>query len=141
MVYRENRFERNHYHYHKWRANPADLSTYFIARDLEHSKRFKAVFTLDRKLPVTHLVEGVVEEFFEYDTDQGWEAVFSLSITLLKSAEPDVSKRILFQRQYNSRSSCKRKNPRSLAEAMSLSVKNASERIISDIYEAIARMN
>jgi len=141
MIYRENQFERNHYHYHKWRANPADLCTYFIARDLEHSKRFKAVFTLDRKVPVTHRLEGVVEEFFEYDTAQGCEAVFSLSVTLLKSAEPDISRRILFQRRYNTRSACRQKNPSALAEAMSLSIKQASAGIISDIYDAVTHMD
>lgn len=141
MIYRENRFERNHYHYHKWRATPADLCTYFIARDLEHSKRFKAVFTLDRKLPLTHRVEGIVEEFFESDTDRGCEAVFSLSVTLLKSAEPDISRRILFQRRYHARSICRQKHPRALAEAMSHSVKQVSEKIISDIYDAVTPMN
>lgn len=139
IVYREKEFVRNTYHYHKWRANPAELVAYFLARDLQHSAAFQAVFTPDQSQPVTHFLEGTVDDFFEYDLAQTWEAVLSVSVTLLKAKEPDISKRILLQRHYSVRKPCQRKNPQALASAMSEAMAELSQRIRNDISTTLGK--
>ena len=138
IIYRDKQFKRNAYNYHKWRANPGDLVSYFLARDLAESAMFKAVFTLDKKLPVSHTLEGRVDEFFEFDRDNLWEAVLSVSVTLIKEKEPDISKRILMQKKYRVRKPCRQKNPQALAEAMSLAMAAVSKNIKDDLYLLLA---
>lgn len=138
IIFREKSFKRNTYLYHKWRANPGDLVSYFLARDFQQSAIFKAAFTLNKKLPTSHVLEGTVDEFFEYDSSQSWEAVLTVSITLMKTMEPDISKRVVSQKKYSLRKPCKQKNPRSLAEAMSQAMSEISKMIIKDVYYSLA---
>lgn len=137
IVYREKEFLRNTYHYHKWRANPAEMVSYFLARDLQQSARFKAVFTPDQSQPVTHILTGVVGEFFEHDSDQKWEAVLSVSVTLLKAKEPDISRQVVSQNEYRVRKPCEHKNPRALAAAMSTAMAELSQSILDDVSIAL----
>lgn len=139
ISYQENPFQREQYFYHKWRAKPKDLAAYFLARDIRASSLFKAVFGINSHPSSSHVIEGSVDEFFERDKDNLREAVLSISITLMKENEPDVSKRILLQKQYSARSACEKRNPQSLAEAMSRAMSKVSEMIITDIYRSIAK--
>jgi len=93
---------------------------------------------MDRKLPVTHIIEGAVDEFFEYDDDRTWQAMLSVSITLLKASEPDISQRVIFQKRYRSQKPCRYKNPQALAEAMSEAMSELSHMIANDIYRFLA---
>ena len=135
IVYRDRSFKRETYIYHRWRANPGDLVTYFLARDIKRSGLFKAVLTYDSRFPSSYVLEGSVDEFFEWDTEEAWKAVLSLSITLMKEHEPDISQRILFQKTYRTKESCKRRNPAALVEAMSQAMSEVSREITIDIYE------
>jgi ABC-type uncharacterized transport system auxiliary subunit len=136
IIYRDRSFKRDAYSFYKWRAGPGDLVTYFLGRDLQASGLFKAVLPQDSRAPVSHVVEGRVEEFFEWDAEPNWKAVLSLSIVLSVADEPDVSKRILFQRTYHATFPCEQKNPRALAAAMSRDMSEISNKIIRDIYDA-----
>ncbi len=49
IIYKEASLKRNAYHYHKWQANPGDLVTYFLARDLRETGLFKDIFILSSK--------------------------------------------------------------------------------------------
>ncbi len=138
IIYREKNFKRNAYSYHKWRANPGDLVSYFLARDFQQASIFKAAFTLNKKIPTSHVIAGTVDEFFEHDANQSWEAVLTVSITLMKAYEPDISKRVISQKRYSLRKPCQQKNPRSLAEAMSHAMAEVSEMIIKDVYQSLA---
>lgn len=135
IVYRDRSFKRETYVYHRWRADPGDLVTYFLARDIKRSGLFKAVLTYDSRFPSSYVLEGSVDEFFEWDTEETWKAVLSLSITLMKEHEPDISQRILFQKFYRTKESCKQRNPAALAEAMSQAMSEVSREITKDIYE------
>ncbi|MCP4110604.1 MAG: hypothetical protein GY749_34625 [Desulfobacteraceae bacterium] len=139
IIFKENRFKRDAYFFHKWWANPGDIVSYFLARDMKQSEIFKAVFAFDRNLPSTHVIEGVVDEFFEQDETDVWKAVLSVSITLVKESEPDVSKRILLQKKYSAKELCIKKNPRALAEAMSKAMSKVSENVIGDIYNTLKK--
>jgi cholesterol transport system auxiliary component len=138
IIYREKNFKSNSYHYHKWRANPGDLVSYFLARDFQQASIFKAAFKLDKKIPTSHVIAGTVDEFLEHQLNQSWEAVLTVSITLMRAREPDISKRIIFQKQYSSRKPFEQKNPRSLAEAMSHAMAEISAMILKDVYQSLA---
>ncbi|MDZ7695422.1 MAG: hypothetical protein U5R49_00365 [Deltaproteobacteria bacterium] len=46
-------------------------------------------------------------------------------------------KRILFQKTYQGKTACSEKNPQGLAQAMSVAMKQISQEIILDVYEAV----
>ena len=96
IIYRDKSFKRDTYVYYRWRADPADLVTSFLSRDTQQSGLFKAVLPYDSRLPASFLLEGSVDEFLENDTEEGWEAVLSVSITFMGGNEPDGDKKVLF---------------------------------------------
>jgi len=134
IIYRDQSFKREEYAYYKWRANPGDLVTYFLNRDIRNSGLFKAVLPYDSQSASTHRLEGTVDEFFEWDTEEDWKAVLSISITLMADTEPDISKRIIFQKSYGATKAFKQKHPRALAKSMSQAMAEISGKIIEDIY-------
>ena len=138
IIYRDKSYQRAAYTYHKWRANPAESVTYFLARDMQQSQLFKAVLTRSSKFPYAYVLEGSVDEFLESDTANSCRAVLTLSIVLLAENEPEMDKKIRFQKTYQISKPCKQKTPMALAEAMSLSMSEASAKIINDVYENLA---
>ena len=138
IIYRQRPFTRDAYTYHMWRANPGDLVSYFLARDFQQSLVFKAVAAHNTGLLSTHILRGTVDEFYEHDGKDYWEAVLAVSITLMVNNEPDISNRVLFQKSYSARKACSQKNPRALAAAMSEAMANISSKIITDTYNFLA---
>ena len=138
IIYRQRPFTRDAYAYHMWRANPGDLVSSFLARDLQRSLVFKAVAAHNTGVLSSHIIRGTVDEFYEHDGQDYWEAVLAVSITLMVNNEPDIANRVLFQKSYSARKACRQKNPQSLAAAMSEAMANISEKIITDIYSFLA---
>jgi len=134
MVYRDQSFKIKTYPYHKWRAWPSELVHYFLLRDLKASGLFRAVLSYSSRSAAPYVLEGSVDEFLERDQAGTWEAVLSLSITLIRPAEKDGSKRIVLQKEYHRVENCKRKNPLGVAEAMSHAMAGISEQITRDLY-------
>lgn len=141
MIYETRPFKLNVYNYHKWRANPGDMVTFFLSRDLKRSALFKAIFEPGSRFSSSHMISGSVDEFFEKDEKYSWKAVLSVSITLIKENETDISKRIVFQKNYSAKEKCNRKNPRAIATAMSKAMAKISEMIITDVYQSLAKLN
>jgi ABC-type uncharacterized transport system auxiliary subunit len=138
MIYRDKEFERDYYTYHRWRARPADMVTYFLGRDLQAGGRFKAVLTPGASGPSTHIIEGRVDEFMEWDGDAAWESVVNVTITLLKADEPDISKRVVWQKRFSARQTCAAKNPSAVAQAMSRAMAEISSQVENEVYEALS---
>ncbi|MFH1950905.1 MAG: ABC-type transport auxiliary lipoprotein family protein, partial [Pseudomonadota bacterium] len=134
IIYRDKSFKRDEYFYHKWRANPGDLVTYFLSRDIRNSGLFTAVLPQGSDFPFSCVLEGSVDEFVEWDAPGGWNAVLAVTIALMAVNEPDVSKRILFQKSYRVEKPFTEKNPQGLAQAMSLAMAEISRKVIMDIY-------
>jgi len=134
LVYREKKFARNNYNYHKWRSNPRDLVTHTLTRDLIRSQLFKAVFSYQSLFPTAYTISGSVDEFYENDQEP-WTAVLSVNIVLLKENEPDSDKKVLFQKHYSTEKPCAEKSPQALVEAMGNAMSHVSKEIISDIYQ------
>jgi cholesterol transport system auxiliary component len=134
IIYRDKSFKRGSYVYHRWRTNPGDLVTYFLGRDMKTSGLFKADLPHDSRFPFAYMVEGTVDEFLERDMEASWEAVLTVSITLIDEREPDISKRIIYQKTYQAREPCRKKTPRALAVAMSRAMSEVSEKFIKDTH-------
>lgn len=134
IIYQDDSFKRDAYVYHKWRVNPGDLVTCLLRRDIKESGLFKAVLPNESRFISSYMMEGVVEDFFERDLKEAWEAVLGISITLMAEREPDISKKIIFQKTYRAQEVCKQKNPQALAVAMSQAMAKVSEKIIRDTY-------
>lgn len=141
IIYRNSSFKRNAYVYHQWRASPADLVTHFLSRDMKQCNLFQAVLSYDSRFASSYVLEGSVDEFFEWDTDKTWKAVLSLTVLLMAEKEPDVSKKILFQKTYRVNELCKQKNPQAMAKAMSQAMAKVSEKITKDIYSLLSKTN
>ncbi|MBW1743271.1 MAG: membrane integrity-associated transporter subunit PqiC [Deltaproteobacteria bacterium] len=140
LIYRDDSFEREAYLYHKWRANPGDLVSYFIGRDLRQSGLFKGVLAYDSQSPASFMLEGFVDEFLEWDEGNVWHAVLTISITLMVDNEPDISKRILFQKTYHAKEPSSKKHPQELAAAMSQAMSKISREVTMDIYNHLKEL-
>ena len=141
IIYREGAFERDAYVYHKWRNNPGALVSHFLSRDMRESGLFEAVLSHDSRVPASHILEGRVDEFFEWDAKDGREAVLSVSIVLTAVDEMEVGKRTLLQKSYHKRDLCRGKTPKALAEAMSHAMSEVSSEITKEIYNFLKQMS
>lgn len=139
IIYRDGSFKRDEYFYHKWRANPGDMVTYFLGRDIRNSGLFKAVLPHGSDFPFSYILEGSVDEFVEWDSPEGWNAVLAVTVTLMAADEPDVSKRILLQKTYRIEKPLTEKNPQGLAQALSRAMGDISKNIIRDIYSVLKK--
>ncbi len=137
IIYRDQSFKRNSYFYYKWQSNPESLITHFLCRDMRYSGLFLAVLPNDSKLQATHLLEGMVDEFFEWDMDESWKAVLSVTITLKAQDGLNTGKGILFQKSYHVTKPTEQRRPEALAEAMSHAMSELSRSIIEDIYSSL----
>ena len=134
IVYAEKNLHRNTYAYHHWIAQPGELLSYLLARDLDYCDGFRAVLPADATQPATHDVYGWVEEFIEIDDHNPWQASIRVHITLASALDPDASRRILMQKRYSQKTDCKAKTPAALAQAMSAAVAAVYKEVVHDIY-------
>jgi ABC-type uncharacterized transport system auxiliary subunit len=134
IVYRDKSYKREAYTYHRWRAHPADLVTDYLTRDMRQSGLFEAVVQAGSKLSPTHMLEGSLEEFFEWNAAEGWKAVLTVSATLVKAGETDASGGILFQRTFHAIQPYQEKTPEGLAKAMSEAMSRVSEELMRTVY-------
>ena len=141
IIYREGAFRRDAYVYHKWRNNPGQLVSHFLSRDMRETGLFEAVLYHDSRVPASHILEGWVDEFFEWDAEDRREAVLSLSIVLTAFDEMDVGMRNLFQKTYHKREPCGGETPKALAEAMSHAMQEVSSEITGDIYSFLKQIS
>ncbi|MFO7461512.1 MAG: ABC-type transport auxiliary lipoprotein family protein [Desulfatiglandales bacterium] len=138
MVYRDRSFKRSTYTYHRWRAHPGDLVSDYLARDMRHSGLFRAVVQDESAIAPTHVLEGSLDEFFEWNDEQGWKAVLSLTATLIRAGESDISRKILFQKAFRTLQPCREKTPNGLVEAMSEAMARLSKEIAETLHEHLS---
>ena len=135
MIYRDGSFKRSAYAYHKWRTNPGDLISHLLSRDLKASGLFKGALSHGSGAPASYVLEGSIDEFFEWDEADAWQAVLSISVTLLMEDAADAGEAVLFQKTYHAREPCRQKHPLALAEAMSSAMAKLSGQMTRDVYD------
>lgn len=137
IIYRDRSFKRNAYVYHRWQSNPGALITALINRDIKDSNLFKAVLNPGSRFSSSFMIEGTVDEFFEWDTIENWKSILSLSIILIEKNQIDISNKVLFQKTYRKSEICDQKKPEAVAEAMSRALSKISKEMIKDIYDCL----
>ena len=137
LVYRQDSVTFNTHEYHRWRAHPGALVASYLSRDFSRSGQFKAVLGPGSRLEASHVLEGTVEELFEWDRASKWQAVLAVNVTLVAPQEMDISKRVQFQRLYRRVEDCQRKDPQAVVEAMSRAMADISQRILTDVRSAL----
>jgi len=138
MVYKPEEYKLAVYQYHKWRVNPGDLVTDYLARDFRSSGFFKAVFAGRQREGARFEVEGAVEEFLESREADGWKAVLALEVALLDRSEPSVDARVVFQRRYKAEEPLADQAPAAFARGMSACLARVSSEVIGGVAAAIA---
>jgi cholesterol transport system auxiliary component len=136
IVYSKNQYSQNNYFYHQWIASPAEMISNLLARDLTASNRFQAVVHSNDPL-TSHLLRGTIDEFYEQDTDDQWNAVLSITIILINKNERDKIGQFVFQKNYKKVHPMDQKNPKGLTRALSLAMSEISRLIIADIYNVL----
>ena len=137
MVYRVNPYRTGTYWYNRWRANPGNLVTDYLARDLRDSRLFKVVFTDDVSGTARFRLEGGVVEFQENNAPGLWQASLLLNVTLLDTDQENIADKVMFQRSYQTQEPMLSKTPEGLAAAMSSAMQQLSRQIIDDVYRAV----
>jgi ABC-type uncharacterized transport system auxiliary subunit len=137
MVYRDASNKRSSYYYHKWRAVPAELVTFFLKRDMAESGRFAGVLPPESGSGHTHVLGGTVEEFLEWDGKVTWDAVIKVNVILLDPYETDATKRVLLQKQFSSREQAETRKPAAVAKAMSRAMAQISLAIGLAVQESL----
>lgn len=138
IVYRDRSFKRETYTYHRWRSHPADLVTDYLTRDLRDSSLFSAVVREGSTVSPTHVLEGSLDEFFELNAPDGWKAILTVGVTLIKAREPDTPKRVLFQQTFRAVQPYQDKTPKGLAEAMSEAMARVSAEATMALYQHLS---
>jgi ABC-type uncharacterized transport system auxiliary subunit len=124
------------YVYHQWFNDPSDMISGLFYRDIRNAGIFQAVGFGDDRL-ADYRLTGIVESFLERDHDHHWEAVLSVTITLVEKTQRRAAEQVLFQKNYTSVQLSARKHPQALADAMSMAVADVSMQIINDIHKAV----
>ncbi|MBU0480404.1 MAG: membrane integrity-associated transporter subunit PqiC [Proteobacteria bacterium] len=139
IIYRSDPYKREAYIYHRWRSSPGDLVRYLLARDLSASGLFAAVFTNASNLKSSIAIEGVIDEFYEWDSDDDTEAVISISVTVLTDQEESLQRLIVLQEKFTSRQPCRERSAPALVEAMSRAMADISSRLTDRIYQELEK--
>jgi cholesterol transport system auxiliary component len=137
IIYRDQSFKRDAYVYYRWQTNPGAIVTTLLNRDIKNSGLFKAVLDPGSRFSPSYMIEGTVDEFFEWDTQNAWKAILTVSIMLTEKNKNDTKNRILFQKTYRKAEICQEKKPKAVAEAMSLGLSKISKEMITDIYDCL----
>ncbi|MFW6082089.1 MAG: ABC-type transport auxiliary lipoprotein family protein [Desulfosalsimonas sp.] len=132
MVYAENQYKRSSYIYHKWQNEPAEMVYDLIIRDLRASKIAEAVVPAP-DTPSTHTLQGTIDAFYEDDSQDPWEAVLEITVTLSGQSAGSSESQVVLHRSYTKRKPLEQNNPLGLAEAMSLALEEVSSKMIKDI--------
>ncbi len=139
MVYFPQPWQAATYAYNRWQVSPAHLVTDFLLRDLRQANLFAGVFGYQQSGLGRFRLEGAVQEFAEVNDPTGWQAVLAVSITLSDLNEPEVTRRVILQRNYRQATAMMEKTPLGLAQAMSQAMAAVSAGLIADVYQAAAQ--
>lgn len=137
IIYRDRSFKRNAYVYYRWQSNPGALVTALLNRDIKDSGLFKAVLNPESRFSSSIMIEGTVDEFFEWDMEDHWKSILSINIILMEKNKLDISNKVLFQKTYRKAEVCEQKKPEAVAEAMSRALSKISEEMIKDVYDSL----
>jgi ABC-type uncharacterized transport system auxiliary subunit len=137
MIFRTDNYTLDFFNYNRWAVNPADMTADTLLRDMQASGIFRAVFSRYTVEETRFLLQGGINDFFLRIEKNGKVAVISMEITLKDSLRQEATKRIVFQKKYSREEALTDQSPHGYCQAMSKALKNISQQITTDVYEAI----
>lgn len=137
MVFRPEPYKLDAYGSHRWIANPGDMVSDYLLRDLRNSGLFQAVFSFRDYEDARFVIQGGVEEFLETDVGEQRNAVLTITVTLTDASYPSFPNRLVSQKKYSFSEPIADRTPAGLAGSMSRGMEKASARIIQDVYRAV----
>jgi ABC-type uncharacterized transport system auxiliary subunit len=137
MIFRTNDYALDSYNYNRWAVNPADMTADTLLRDMQVSGLFRAVFSRYTVEETRFLIQGGINDFFLRIGENGKVAVISMEITLKDTLRQEATKRIVFQKKYSREELLTDQSPHGYCQAMSKALKNLSQQITTDVYQAI----
>jgi ABC-type uncharacterized transport system auxiliary subunit len=141
MIYKPEPYKLASYNYNRWRVTPGDMVTDYLVRDLRGSGIFAGVFSY-REAEITRFVlEGGVEELLEIDEQKAGTALLSLNVALIDTSQTEITKRLVFQKNYRRAEPMKEQAPRSLAQGISAAMKKLSDEIAGDVYDSVRSLS
>ena len=141
MIYKPQPYRLASYNYNRWRVTPGDMVTDYLVRDVRGSGMFAGVFSYREAENARFVLEGGVDEFLEIDEQKGGTALLSLNVALIDTMQTEITKRLIFQKNYRGTEPMEEQTPRSLAQGMSAAMKKLSGEIIGDVYDSVRRLS
>ncbi len=139
LLMRSQAFKRNEYSRHRWRANPGDLVADYLARDLARSAFFRAVVRTEPIPDHSHLLTGMIEEFYQHKDGDQWKAILSLNVMLVDETSAPGDGNVLFQQRYAFQEPVPDQTPGEFVAGMSVAMRKLSTMLMVDISEALGR--
>ncbi len=136
MIYREGPFEFQTDPYNSWMANPGQMVSDYLARDLRKGGLFRAVFSYNEIEDTRYTLGGVIEEFVGLIGKEGAKAGLTANVTFLDTAQKQLPQSVIFQRQYQFVEPLTKKGPAGFAEAMSRAMERFSRQLMEDLDKA-----
>jgi ABC-type uncharacterized transport system auxiliary subunit len=138
MIFKDADFRRDEFSYHKWRAQPGELVSYFLARDFSETGRFQATLYFESALPFTYIITGVVEDFYLQAGNPN-QAVLSVSVNLVDNTRRNDGRHILMQKKYRRAIAASTGGPQGLAASLSVAMQQISEQILDDVSNELGK--
>jgi uncharacterized lipoprotein YmbA len=137
MIYRQRPYQYNDYAYHRWRANPGDMVGDSLLRDLRAAGTFKSAFSYRDMEKTPLLLKGDIGEFYESGEKDGRKAILSVHFTLMDTTQKNLTKQIIFQKNYRLEESVTEQTVQGFARAMSRAAEKLSGQVVTDVHEAM----
>ncbi|MEW6219424.1 MAG: ABC-type transport auxiliary lipoprotein family protein [Thermodesulfobacteriota bacterium] len=138
LLFREQAFRLEAYFYHRWQADPGQLVTTALVRELRGRQRLAGVVTEDSAVQPRLWLEGSVEEFVHWHGADGWEAVVAVHLLLMDREAPATQPPVLWRRGYQARRPCASPHPEDAAAAMSAALAELASRVAGDLEAQLA---
>lgn len=130
IVYRENPYRVDYYHYHRWSASPGALVSRHLERALAASGRFAAVLRDDDARGVTFILGGRLLALEEVDVSrQRWLGRVALELALRDAATGAV----VWTRRVEVSEPVDRRSPEGVARALSRALDRVARRLAPEL--------
>lgn len=136
IIYRNNPYEVNFYHYRRWVASPPELVTEELYQHFVASGAFEEVVRYIGSGQVDYVLGGEVLAFEEWDENDTWYAQVGLRVRLTSTSTGDV----IWQDTVFRRQAAKDREPVRVVEAMSQALEEVVAELLGKTQAVITRV-
>jgi ABC-type uncharacterized transport system auxiliary subunit len=122
---------------HRWQENPADMVTDLVLRDFRESGLFEKTVDQLSDLRYRYALEGTITNVRGVRNQGKNLALLEFQATLTDFDPPSGGKKNIMTRRYRIEEPSSKSDPEAIVRALNVAVKNLSERLLSDVREAL----